>query len=172
VLTIVGAATSWTDLTSAICAIVAVTIGLPALAANFGQLRQARLATLAQLSLTLSAHVQRWDDPQMVEARAKTNRLTANELRDAIVDAYSGGAADDALTYLGVPNYFEDIGLATQQGALPRSAVTAALGSLTTAEWDHWRPAVLALRDLLGEPSVYSEFERLALETSAHRPGR
>jgi hypothetical protein len=148
---------------------VAVTIGLPALAATFEQLRLTRRAALAQLAITITGYVQRWDEPDLVEARTTTGRMTSEELRDAVVDAYSRGATGNVRSYLRVPNYFEDLGRAAHQGIFPQGALTAALGAVTAAAWEHWRATVAALRKLLGDPSIYSEFEWLAKESSAHR---
>jgi hypothetical protein len=136
------------------------------------QIGTTRRATLAQLAITLGAYVQRWDSPDMVEARINAARLAPDELRDAVAAAYSRGAADEVLTYLRVPNYFEELGIAVRQGALPQSAITPVLGLVTTSTWDHWRSTVGALRELFDDSSVYANFERLAQEAAAHRSRR
>jgi hypothetical protein len=169
---IVGAAPSWTDLTSAICAIVAVVIGLPGLAAALSQLSTTRRAALAQLAITLGAYIQRWDSPDMRDARAKTARLRPDDLRDTVVGAYTRGAADEALTYLRVPNYFEELGSAVRQGALPQSALPAALWLATTSAWNQWQSTVAALQERFDDTSVYANFERLAQEAVTHRSSR
>jgi hypothetical protein len=153
---------AWTDNTSAVAATVGVAFGVPALWSAAAQLRLARQAALTQAFATLATYVQSWDEPGMVTTRTKVDALNEAELRDAVETAFSSMNTDEIVTLLRVPNYFEFLALATNQGAIPLATVATSLAGTIIAAWQKWSSSVAWIRESFGDPGVYLEFELLA----------
>lgn len=162
------------DNLAAIATIVGVALAVPAFGVTFAQLRLAQESARAQAIAALTTLVRDWDAPQMVRARRDVGALTSAQLREVVREAYlseaaSPDAADKAVRLLRVPNYFEGLAYATDQGAVSFQSVASTLSSAVLASWRQWQEAIAILRSGTADPSIYSEFEKLAGRLASSR---
>jgi len=177
---LVAAAPNWAEKLTAFSAMVAG-LGFAAAAAGVWVAVNQLKATRRQLDeIKRDRHVQvisdfglRWDSEGLSEARRRQRRYDNVELCEKIstrrgprprnplkLRAWRRATnAAEVQLLLRVPNYFEDIGLMVDCGALDIELVGKAVGDLAISEWGRWELAITEMRS--NSPRAYSKFGKL-----------
>lgn len=125
------------------------------------QLREARIARLAEAAGEVS---RRWDDDQLIAARAEVDKYRSDvELRDAIVRGMRDGEDVNINLLLREANFFDDLGLQEILGGITLQWIEFSTGQIVVDRWELWSLAVDEMRKLdPTPPSAYGNFEALA----------
>jgi Domain of unknown function (DUF4760) len=127
------------------------------------QIEEAKRARIAQMGADLS---RRWDEDNLVEARAETKRDTEHLLER--VKYLHSNTEVEYHKLLREPNFFEDLGILVDEGVVEQRFVKRSLGSTVDYRWKLWAPSVAYLRsaeaspDGNPQPTLYENFEWLA----------
>ncbi len=113
-------------------------------------------AELAELS-------RRWDEPSLERSRRLTVQV-GDYLREWVEFLLEEEDADDETLDIleRIPNFFEDLAILEEVGAIPFEMIKKSLGGVIVTYWDTWKEATKYLRDREAYDPVYSNFERLA----------
>jgi hypothetical protein len=113
----------------------------------------------------------RWDEAAMSEALERESNYSRADLERMVELSQSAvspnpikkrarrRAERELVVLKRVPNYFEDLSLVTQTGALDIRLVGKNFKTLVAEEWELWELAMTEFRKV--EPSSYKEFEWL-----------
>ncbi len=161
-ITVVGSAPNWAEIVTAIGSLLAGGTLLVGVGTAFFALRQIAEARRDRQVQIIAELGRRWDEDQLVEARAMVVKYDNVQLADKVARALEGTDTKEYLELLRVPNYFEDLALMAESGGLERDLVRRAFGPMVTRTWDYWELAIAKMREGAEESVLsYSEFERL-----------
>jgi hypothetical protein len=126
-----------------------------------------RTAERARHATTLADISRRWDEPLLVESRQLAARYGIAlrdwvEYLDQDVEDLAPEEAANLYKLQRIPNFFEDLAILEQAGAITFNMIQKSLGWTIVKTWDRWRPAVDYLRDTKEPDPVYSHFQHLA----------
>jgi hypothetical protein len=135
---------------------IALAIGGGVAYYQLGELRRTRQTQiLADLG-------RRWDDPLLEEGRLRASRFSSEgELRDAILTSQQK-KTDLVYVAMRVPNFFEDVGVLTETGAIDLALVDATYGSVCWKWWESFKPTIDAMRKQAADADLYRRFDDLA----------
>jgi hypothetical protein len=154
-----------TDWASWITAVATLALALAAVAA-LAQLREVRrdrdIAVIADLG-------RRWDEDGLREARERAVDFDRDELLREAEKLYQKPRDKDAqrlfLTLLRIPNFFEDLPLITESGAISSDLVARGFKDLILDEWETWEPTIVRFQK--DEPYSYTQFRKLVRDMRA-----
>jgi hypothetical protein len=142
----------WTPIVT----LVLVATGLGIALRQMQQTIQSRhAATMAELS-------RRWDEPLLAESMKAGSVYSSDRLGLHLRDLEDRGNFDQQTELLRVPNFFEDLAILNEEGAISIEMIRKSLGGVVVATWDHWKPATLEMRGDQNYDLVYEHFEGLA----------
>ncbi len=142
---------------AAVATLAVVVYGAIAALRQLGETVKTRhLALMADLS-------RRWDAPLLVESRVVSTRYDQDRerFRRRIEFLYEE-QTEELFVLERIPNFFEDLGVLEDQGAISEEMVWMSLGRTICETWDRWEPAVSFLREKFADARVYENFEALA----------
>jgi hypothetical protein len=132
------------------------------------QLRELRRTRQTQVLADLG---RRWDDPLLEEGRLRASNFSSEaELRDAIVESQE---EKNDLVYVAmrVPNFFEDVGVLAEAGAIDLGLVDATYGSVCWKWWESFEPTIQTMREQANDRDLYRRFDDLANGRISPPPG-
>jgi hypothetical protein len=142
--------TDWLPLLAALLALVGI----------YFAWKSAEKARHAALMADLS---RRWDDPTLAEARRFMDLLGAN--LQATYERWDRTQDPRGYILERVPNFFEDLSVLEQVGAIDFEMIRMSLGRSVVDVWDIWEPTIRDVRHKYGDDQeIYQHFERLKLK--------
>lgn len=119
--------------------------------------KSAEKARHAALMADLS---RRWDDPTLAEARRFMDSLGRN--LQATYERWDRTQDPRGYILERVPNFFEDLSVLEQVGAIDFESIRMSLGRSVVDVWDVWEPTIRYVRHKFGDDQeIYQHFERL-----------
>jgi hypothetical protein len=154
----------WPEIVTAAGTGVLAATALAALIIGYSQVLEASRSRTATLMADLS---RRWDN-ELVEPR-RLMGVYGRELEAWVRYFYE---EDDESFYIleRIPNFFEDLAVLRQAGAIPIEMIEQSLGWTVWAMWERWAASIQFLRGTAEQPDpdpVYRMFEGLAHEMRA-----
>jgi hypothetical protein len=171
---LVAAGPNWAEKLTAIFTILASLGFIAAAVAAWVAVTQLRETRRDRHIQVISDFGLRWDSPPLNEAREQLRRFDNIDLCEKVAARRRKPVSQNPLRFrawqrernaaevlllLRVPNYFEDLGLMVDCGALDIELVGKAIGELALAEWGRWELAITLIR--AEAPLAYSKFGKL-----------
>ena len=128
------------------------------------QIRDVRRTRDAQITIDIS---RRWDEEPLVSARLKVNKLGTDQAVCSEILSLQRRRSREYYELLSEPNYFEDLGILCESGALNRGMIRESFGALVAKRYDRWKLAVDELRK--ADADNYKHFEDLAEEMRTNK---
>jgi len=123
------------------------------------QVKAARNTVQVQLIADLS---RRWDEQDVVESRKRASYYADGQaLLKAFQEVFENHP-DDYYILIRVPNFFENLEVLVEEGAISLDVVEKLLGSPAVYWWKRWEASVKYLREAHDQPTAYEKFEDLA----------
>jgi hypothetical protein len=153
---------TWTDVATAIGALIAAVVITLGLAFAFLQVRSAdKTRDIA----ALTSRSERWEEPSLVEARhAVSNIGDARELWNHL-NTLEPGKSVEWYLFMRIPHFFEDMGIACLQAkALRKESVYELFAPPIERYWGLYRTFMEEYRKKEGDQRIFEWFERVAQE--------
>ncbi|MGH9197250.1 MAG: DUF4760 domain-containing protein [Acidimicrobiia bacterium] len=120
-------------------------------------------ATKARHAALMADLSRRWDDPTLSDARRFMDLLGPN--LQATYERWDRTQDPRAYILERVPNFFEDLSVLEQVGAIDFEMIRMSLGRSVVDVWDIWAPTIRDVRHKYGDDQeIYQHFERLKLK--------
>ena len=145
----------WTAVSASAAVLGLVVLGVALLVA----LSQTRVAVQSRHAALMADLSRRWDEEPIGEARRLVDLLGPRF--PAVIAQWD--AAKDPRSYMveRVPNFFEDLSVLEQVGAIDFEMIRMSLGRTVLEIWEIWEPHIVAQRRRWDDPEIYLHFELL-----------